>query len=247
MLRDEHEAQMFARLWENEHVGDAPVAVHPRDLGGLPVWIRPGTTDAQVVDDTFVGRYHLPPMALSPDACVLDLGANIGCTAAHLATMCPRGKVLAVEMDFANAELAGRTLAPFGDRVAVVHAAAWETDGEIEYAGGEAWGLRAATLGQDPHAPPPGDRVFRVRAARVETLIAESGIDRIDYAKVDVEGAESVIVRPDSGWLGRVKSIKVEYHAPATRQSMQEALHSAGFAVSDDPRHPRCVVGVRSA
>src|SRR3954470_4340382 len=44
-----------------------PVAVQLRPLGGETVWLRPGTSDAQVVWETFVGRYHLAPECLSAD------------------------------------------------------------------------------------------------------------------------------------------------------------------------------------
>ncbi|MBY0313341.1 MAG: FkbM family methyltransferase [Phycisphaerales bacterium] len=249
MLRDDVEAERFARVWNDQWSNDQPLSVHPRAVGGRAILIRPRTTDAQVVDDTFVGLYHLPPIPLAPDACVLDLGANIGCTAMHLATLAPRGRVLAVEMDGGNAAQARRNLAPLGDRVHVLHAAAWDTETTIAYSGTEAWGLRVASLGPDPRAPGPPEsskhQELQVRAMPVEAMLEECRMPRVDYAKVDIEGAEAVVVTGGARWLGAVRMIKVEYHAPATRETIGEALAHAGFVVSDDPRHPRSVVGIR--
>lgn len=250
MLRDDVEAERFARVWNDQWPDDELVSVHPKAVGGQAILIRPRTTDAQVVDDSFVGLYHLPPMPLAPDACVLDLGANIGCTAMHLATLAPRGRVLAVEMDGANAEQARRNLAPLGDRVQVLHAAAWDKETTIAYSGSEAWGLRVASLGPDPLAPthsqPLASQTFNVRAMRIEAMLEECRMPRVDYAKVDIEGAEAVVVTGAALWLRAVQMIKVEYHAPATRETIGDALAAAGFVVSNDPRHPRGVVGIRA-
>ena len=84
-LGSDAEAEAFARVWNHAADPAAPLTVQPRALGGAPLLVRPGTTDAQVLDDTFVGLYHLPPIDLPDGAVVLDLGGNVGYTAAHFA------------------------------------------------------------------------------------------------------------------------------------------------------------------
>lgn len=254
LFDDERQAEALARCWNSRDPHLPPVGLRPKALGGREVWIRHATTDAQVFDDTFVGLYHLPPTDLSPDAVVVDLGGNIGLTAAHFAAMCPNGRIVCVEMDAANAAAAKRNLAPVAAagtaRATVVHGAAWSRDGELEYTGTEEWGLRVASLeGHTPTPPslpsPTGEGLRRARAISMPTLLAEQGIDRIDYLKIDIEGAEAEVLTPHATWLACVRSIKVEYHEPATRESMATVLETFGFTVSDDARHPRCVVGVR--
>lgn len=234
----EHEAEAFARCWNSTDRSLPPVRVHPKALSGAEVWLRNGTTDAQVLDDTFVGLYHLPPRELKPGDVVLDLGGNIGLTAAHYAAMQPGCRVVCVEMDAGNAQMARRNLAPFGSRCTVVHAAVWDRDGVVAYSGAEEWGFQAS------EAASTAERT--TRAASVETILRELGIDRVAYAKVDIEGAEARVLTAASRWLERVDTLKVEYHPPASRESMRAALQIAGFTVSDDSVHPRCVVGVRS-
>lgn len=250
MLREDDggaEALAFARCW-NTPMGEvgAPVAVHPRALGGTPLLVRPGTTDAQVLDDTFVGLYHTPLAPLRDDAVILDLGGNVGYTAAHYAALCPRGRVVCVEMDAQNAALASRNLAPFGERCIVVHAAAWVEDGELTYGGTEEWGFRVSGL-EGETTTPAGEVVRRVRAMRVETILRECGLDGecIDFAKIDVEGAEDRIVCAGALWLNAVQTVALEFHPPATRETMAAALSAAGFAVRDDARHPRALIGAR--
>ena len=56
--------------------------------------------------DTFFHRFHLPPGELARGACIVDLGANVGYTAAHLAALYPESRIIAVEMDGRNAAVA---------------------------------------------------------------------------------------------------------------------------------------------
>jgi FkbM family methyltransferase len=244
LFDDEREAEALARCWESRDAQLPPVRLRPKALLGREVWIRHATTDAQVFDDTFVGRYHEPPRVLDQDAVVVDLGGNIGLTAVHFAATYSGGRVVCVEMDPGNATLAARNLGAFGTRCTVVQAAVWSSDGHLEYTGTEEWGLRVATL--EGHTPTPVSNHRRTaRAISMPTLLREQAIDRIDFLKVDIEGAEAVVLTDDATWLNRVNTIKVEHHEPATRESMAGVLERFGFRVSDDTRHPRCVVGMR--
>lgn len=242
------DAEALARCWVAAP-GDRSqpeVRLHPRVLNGASVVCRPGTTDAQVFDDTFVGLYHLPASVLAEDATILDLGGNVGYTAAHFAALCPRGRIICVEMDAANAEAARENLAAFGPRCHVVEAAVWDRDGEIAYGGTEEWGFRVASLEGDTPTP-LGERRVRARALSMDTLLREAGLHEsvIDYVKIDVEGAEAAIVTESASWLARVRCLKLEYHPPATRESMAGVLGRAGFEVRDDDKHQRCVVATR--
>jgi FkbM family methyltransferase len=69
----------------------------------------------------------------------------------------------------------------------------------------------------------------RVRTKTASALIAESGVDRVDLVKIDVEGYEPEVVR---GFLPalrerRVRALMVDYHSPilARRGLNAEAIH----------------------
>jgi FkbM family methyltransferase len=156
----------------------APVEVRCVATGNLPLLMRPGTTDARVLDDTFIGLYHLPPAPLPDDAIILDLGANVGYTAVHFATLYPRARIVSVELDEGSADLARRNTAAFADRISVLHAAAWFEDSTVTYTTGDEWGLqvREQWAGTPEHARPAhatGARVISVpalSACRTSTL-----------------------------------------------------------------------------
>lgn len=214
----------------------APVELRVRGIP-VPLLCRPGTSDPEVLWDTFGEAYHRPPGLLPPDATILDLGANVGYTAVDFAVRHPGARIVAVELDGNNAALAERNLSPFAERCAVLRAAVWSCDGEVVYGGSEAWGLRVVpeTVGGS-YAP----------AIRIPTLLHDFGLARVDYVKMDIEGAEAEVLT-EAGWLDRVDAIKIEVHPPVTLESCEETLRSAGFRVGRDRRHEACVWGSRRA
>jgi FkbM family methyltransferase len=209
------------------------VELRIKALDGASVFIRPGTSDAEVLRDTFLGEYHLPPEELNGTLRLIwDLGANIGMTMAHLAHLHPDARVVGVELDGANAELARRNIGPWSARCEVIEAAVSPGRGRIEY-------FRAPGMESGLQIREGGGHFAEV--LNLNELAGEP-----DYVKMDIEGTEARVLREDTDWATRVRAIKVETHAP--HYSVSECLDDLGglgFVVRRDRRHPTCVVGVR--
>jgi FkbM family methyltransferase len=204
----------------------------------LDLFLRPRSSDPIVVTETFVGRYHLPPIPFARVRTILDLGANIGLTMAHLAVLCPNARVIGVELDQQNIELARRNLARWGDRCTLIAGAVWIRDERLGYrlAEGEECGAALAAEGG-----------LDVQGLTLDTLLTSIGWEAVDYVKMDIEGAERAVLKQNTDWAGRVLSIKVETHGAYSRRECAADLERLGFTVSADPRHPAAVSGVRPA
>lgn len=200
------------------------VAIRVRALGGRVVLCRCGTSDKAVLRDTFIEGYHRPTWPVRGSAVIIDLGCNVGYTTADFAARYPDAVVVGVEMDAANAELAKLNTAAFGSRVTIVNAAVWNEDGELGYTAtnGE-WAFRVSKLDGDACA------TKRVRSVTLDTLFEMLQISRVDFMKIDVEGAEAAILQADACWLQKVTSIALEVHGPATMEGCVELLTNAGF------------------
>jgi len=104
------------------------VPVRVTELGGSVVWLRPRSRDRAALEFLHEG-YHLPPPGLTgPVRHAAVFGANIGLLAADLAHRYPQARVLGVEADHDNAELARRNLAHLASRCTLVEAAVWHRD-----------------------------------------------------------------------------------------------------------------------
>ena len=197
-----------------------------------PMICRARTTDAVTLESVFAGKHHLPPAPLKAGAVILDLGANAGYAAAHFASLYPSARILAVELDSGNAELARRNLAPFRN-VEVIQAGVWIEDGEITYGGEEA---DAFAIGETGKQSAP--------ALRIETILDRRGIVMADYVKMDIEGAEWPMFQA-AAWLDRIGSISVEIHRREWFEPIRKTLEAHGFQSASSTSHWSSISGIR--
>jgi FkbM family methyltransferase len=144
-------------------------------------------------------------------------------------------------MDAANVALAQRNLHTFGQRCTVIQAAIWSHDGEIAYGGTDAWALQVAAItGQDTLIDQ------KAPALTVPTLLDRFGLDRVDFMKIDIEGAEAEILQLGTQWLAQVDTLNLEVHPPATLEGCEAILQASGFAVTRNARFGKYLSAIRS-
>jgi FkbM family methyltransferase len=187
---------------------------------------------------------------VKPDWICMDIGANLGAHTLSLAVLAHNGRVVAFEADPGNYALLIRNIAalrqPRG-HVEPVHLALWDSPGHLTIGGAEelagcafvACGpadvtsteerLRAvvdssAIAGVDLQV-----RLARVPAVRLDDWIRDHPLPRLDLIKLDVEGAETNVIRGADDALRRLRPrLLVEYNpAAAARYFGQptDALH----------------------
>jgi FkbM family methyltransferase len=142
---------------------------------------------------------------LSPGEVFIDVGANIGLYALKAARLVgPRGRVLALEPGQAAGDQLEANLAlnDFG-WVDLVRKAASDVDGRAV--------LHHVELGNDPQAfslienLSAGERGETVETVRLDTLVGAMALSRIDLVKIDVEGAEPMVIAGARECLARFK------------------------------------------
>jgi FkbM family methyltransferase len=222
---------------------DDAIKLRLRALDGGSVWIRPATSDPQVLFDAFVHGYHRPPRRLRGEIrTIWDLGANIGLTAIDLATLFPRAAIVAVELDASNADLALRNLAPWS-RCRLIQSAVWSRDAEVSYRRWPGSEYGSAVLPAARWDSPLPDA--RASAISLDSLLASSPADeRIDYVKMDIEGSERFVLRDNTKWAAAVRCIQVEVHPPYTVQRCVQDLIRLGFEVTVPRGYPERVIGM---
>jgi FkbM family methyltransferase len=233
------DAAAYVRVLLTLKPNAAPVSLRLKELDGRAVFCRPGTSDPWVLWDTFYYKYQLPPVEIPANGSIVDLGANVGYTAAHLASCYKTARILAVEMDEANAQIAAQNLASFGPRCELIRAAIWSEDGWVSYGGNEEQGFRISV------GTPPVGSARLSPAKSLDRLFDEFRLTSVDYVKMDIEGAEAAVLGSSLAWTRRVRAMKIELHKPATIAECSRILTREGFDCRKDRCHPHCLVAIR--
>jgi FkbM family methyltransferase len=141
---------------------------------------------------------------VTEDAVCLDIGANIGIKAMHLARHARSGRVIAAEAGQKNAEcLSVNIEANNLKNVDVVNAAIGDRTTEVKFAQNSAWG----------HV---SDEGVTVPMITLDDLAKQFSLDRIDFIKIDVEGYEFHILKSSLDLINRFGSLVLVELNPLT-------------------------------
>ena len=153
---------------------------------------------------------------------IIDGGANVGMASLYFLNRYPTARVIAVEPDDANLELCRMNLAPYGNRVTLIHGAIWKCGGRLALeAGRQEWVSRVRD-----------DQAGSVEAFTLASLIAH-GDGKVGLLKLDIEGSEIEVFGPNAReWLPSVRNIAIELHGEDRKDGFFAALKRYRYDLS---------------
>ena len=196
----------------------------------LEVRLR-GSSDINVFYQIFVVEEYAVLRELTGVATVLDLGANVGYSSAYFLSCFPSARVLAVEPDDSNFRLCRSNLAPYNDRVQVVHGAVWAERKRLslsrsQFGDGREWATQVSEGDDEGH----GD----VQAFDMNSLIELAGGGPVDLLKIDIERSELAVFGSPLAqtWLPKVRNICIELHGKDCEDALFSALAGYDYELS---------------
>jgi FkbM family methyltransferase len=175
-----------------------------------------------------------------PGDVVYDCGANLGLYDRFLVSNLGAGRVVAFEPSPENRRFLAANLALGGiaDRVTVVPVALADEDGLAEFQVDDvqtASGTLSKVTGGEPSE---GRRNLRlgplteqVLCRRLDTVVAEEKLPLPDVIKIDVEGAEPLLLRGAAGLLReRQPKLVIELHGAAVAREVISILHEFKYS-----------------
>lgn len=160
--------------------------------------------------DRDIYRFHTD--AKSP--VIIDCGANIGLSVIYFKRLYPNAIIEAFEPDPSIYQTLSNNVSTFGfDDIQVHQKAIWITDEGIEF---------QQEGGFSGRIPKEGDtqNIIKVPTTRLKNLLQK--YDAINFLKIDIEGAEYVVLKDCGEELLKVEHIFIEYHSHV---SEQQTLH----------------------
>jgi FkbM family methyltransferase len=175
-----------------------------------------------------------------PGDVVYDCGANLGLYARFLAGTLGAGRVVAFEPSPDNRRFLAANLALGGiaDRVTVLPMALADEDGMAEFQVDDVQTSSGTLSKVTGGMPSEGRRNLRlapltdqVLCRRLDTVVAEEKLPLPDVIKIDVEGAEALLLRGAAGLLReRRPALVVELHGAGPARAVISLLQDFGYA-----------------
>lgn len=182
--------------------------------GRLHSWPLVERSDLSVLEEIFLDREYA--LDVLPPKVVFDLGANFGAASVYFAQQWPEAQIFSVEP---NPVIFRRLVAMTAGYPAItcINCAVGERDGTADFV------VSADHLGSSLFRRDPNGHTIRVEMRTLASLMAETGVSRIDVLKFDVEGAEEGLFR-DASALAKVDALVGEVHKDLMKMSVAEYL-----------------------
>jgi FkbM family methyltransferase len=197
IVRFEPDLMRFGTLYEEarssiEVIPGGDRGLRQIEYRGQPFWIRDDSLLARSIGYLFAEHDWLQETNASegvrPGDIVVDIGAHVGVFTAKALELGAE-KVVAVEPDPGNVECLRRNFSDeiAAGRVVLVEEAAWNKRDQLTFHLGEssAWNSLMSDKGAG---------ILEVSARPLDEIVAELGLESVDYVKIDVEGAEAEVL-----------------------------------------------------
>jgi len=147
-------------------------------------------------DEIFIQELY--KIELEPNCYIIDCGANIGLSVIYLKQLLPTATILAFEPDDQNFSLLSRNVSSFRfDNVELKNEAVWIENTTIGFTNE---GSMSSKLDQNDTASK------KIKASRLKDFLTK----KVDFLKIDIEGAEYQVVKDIQDALGLVRNIFLE-------------------------------------
>ena len=186
----------------------------PMEVPDAPSFL---STFRQIFDEKIYGF-----TAKTDQTYILDCGANIGLSVIYFKQLYPRSIIVAFEADKSIFETLRRNVQSFGyENVEVINRAVWNSETELNFTSDGGDGGRLSVSEDKP-------------SQVVKTIRLRDYLDRkIDFLKLDIEGAETAVLEDCADRLSNVECLFVEYHSfaeqPQSFHVLTGVLAQAGF------------------
>lgn len=193
------------RLYALSKYASSPFQVRVPDVAE-PVWVRPRTSDRNMLSDVLLEQEYDLPMD-PPPKFIIDAGANVGYTSSFLASRYPDARIVSIEPEDSNFAQLQKNVGHL-NQVQPIKAGLWPREAYLYVANPDdvKSGFRMAESAEP--------RPDAIRATTIPALMQEFGADTIDICKIDIEGGECEIFADPSchDWLSKTRMLIIELH-----------------------------------
>jgi FkbM family methyltransferase len=154
---------------------------------------------------------------------IIDCGASVGLCVCYFKQLYPKSNIVAFEPDPQIFEVLKRNCASWGAHdVELIPKAVWTREATVPFPSNA---RASGRIDEDA----TGEHVHRVPTCRLRDYLAQ----RVDFLRLDIEGAEVDVLLDCADLLGNVHNLAVDYHSvfkrPQRLDELMALLTRAGF------------------
>ena len=165
---------------------------------------------------------HIYKQNLPDKPYIIDCGANIGMSVIYMKQQFPQAEIIAFEPDETNYKLLDKNVHSFNySGVKLYKEAVWNENTTLLFSNESSMGSKIDIDNTDNTTP--------VKATRLKDFLTR----QVDFLKIDIEGAEYVVLTDIASELHLVKNMFLEYHGTFAQNNelvrMINIVSEAGF------------------
>lgn len=163
----------------------------PIEIRGTKFYIRPRTTDLLILAEIFEEKCYQPTFMLKKKFnLIVDLGAHMGSFSIWANKIFQPQKIISIEMEQDNFKMLQKNIAvnKLSNKIKLINKAIYSQNKFMKY---------KKTLfdkGRQHLVITPNNKSQSVKTINLVSLIKENQIKKIDFLKIDIEGAEKYLL-----------------------------------------------------
>lgn len=136
---------------------------------------------------------------------ILDCGGNIGMSTIYFKTLYPAARIITFEPDQEVVKILKKNIKAHDlDKVRVIEKGVWKEKTELDF-------IISGSDGSSIVTDKPGISKSTIQTVRLRDYIQSE--EKVDFLKIDIEGAETDVILDCQDILYRIDHIFVEYHS----------------------------------
>jgi FkbM family methyltransferase len=198
-----------------------PGKVRSHRLFGKLVYFSNPSQFLEVLKEVFVDKVYGQDLPKRPY--IIDCGANIGLSVIYLKHTFPDAEIVAFEPDTTNFDLITRNIQSFEySNVTLKKEAVWKENTILHFSDKGSTDSKIEAV--------PTKESIEIPAVRLRDLL----VRKVDFLKIDIEGAEYEVMKDLDGHLQSVRNLFVEYHGTFSQNNelchLLEIIDRNGFS-----------------
>lgn len=198
-----------------------PGKIYQRKIGNYHISFSNPQEFLHALKEIFADKCY--DQSLPEDAYIIDCGSNIGLSILYLKSIAPEANIIGFEPDEANYALLKKNIQENRlENITLHQAAVWTANTELSF---EVTGSMGSAISLDNK-----ENTIKVKGLRLKDFLSK----KVDFLKIDIEGAEYEVMKDISDSLHYVRNLFVEYHGTYKQNNelleILDILHKNGFS-----------------